>query len=237
MSMVVHHLHPVAKRGPDIPKNVAIAHYDCNHRAKDKYDSPFAAWSVIPVSPAIAREQIIRHHYLHTPGLISHAYGLCDANGVINGVVTFGTASSMRILQSVTSDRQIQVLALNRLWIEDEAPFGAGSWFLARALRQLPSCIVISYADTAVADPRYGTPHSGGIYRACSFSFAGLSRPATEWRLPGSSRNVGRKTPGSAAVPVSVKARYWTATGSPAERRVLRRQCLWPALSYAVVPA
>lgn len=231
MSMVVHHVHPIAKNGPDIRKNVGIAHYDCNHKAKDRYDPPFSEWVVSAVPYETAKEHIEANHYLHRIGLVSFAFGLYDENNVLAGVVTFGSPPSNRITKSVTEGSE-KVLSLSRLWISDDAPFGVGSFFLARALRQLPAAIIVSYADTAITDPRYGTAHSGALYRACSFFYSGTSRPAVEWRLPGGERNVGRDTPGSVPVKVSPKARYWTVTGSQRERRRLRRACLWPVLPY-----
>jgi hypothetical protein len=229
--MVVHHVHPIAKRGPDIKKNVAIAHYDCNHKAKDKYDPPFYSWVVSPIPYHQAKMSIEKHHYLHRVGLVSFAFGLFDGADTLVGVVTFGSPPSQRITQSVTGG-DARVLSLNRLWIADEAPFGAGSFFLARALRQLPQAIIVSYADTEITDPRYGTTHSGALYRACSFAYSGTSAPATEWRLPGGERNVGQKTEGAVPVRVSPKARYWTVTGSRRQRRKLREECLWPVISY-----
>lgn len=230
-SMVVHHLHPIAKNGPDIRKNVALAHYDCNQKAKDRYQSPFSAWVAHQIPVSLARKLVIEHHYLHRMAPMSFAFGLSDGADILRGVISFGSPSSWRTVCSVTEARTSKVLELNRLWISDDAPFGAGSWFIPRALRMLPAAIIIAYADTEITDPRYGTCHDGAIYRACSFLYSGTSRPSTEWRLPGSSRNSGR-VEGAKPVHVSPKARYWTITGPKIQRRALRKECLWPSLEY-----
>jgi 5-methylcytosine-specific restriction endonuclease McrA len=229
-AMVIHHLHPIAKQGPDIPKNVALAHYDCNHKAKDAYDPPFARWVVSQIPITEARTLVKERHYLHRVGPISYAFGLYDNQDRIRGVITFGSPTSNRIVRSVT-DAEVTVLELSRLWIEDQTPFGGGSWFLSRALRMLPAAIVISYADNDVQDP-WGHSHDGGVYRACSLNYSGTSRPATEYRLPGSSRNVGKHTAGSEPHRVSPKSRYWTVTGTARQKRTLRAVMKWPVLPY-----
>jgi len=230
MAAVVHHLHPIAKSGPDIRKNVALAHYRCNHKAKDAYASPFSRYVVAQIESKVARQLIVTKHYLHRATPSSYYFGLYDADDVVVGVVAFGVAPSNRIAKSVTLDAEVKVICLNRLWIDDGVPHGAGSYFLSRALRMLPPALVVAYSDTEVLDPRYGSTHTGGIYRACSFSYSGLSRPNTEWRIPGQGHNVGPSYPGAERFVVTPKARYWTATGTPAQRRALRKRCAWPSL-------
>jgi len=227
-ALVVHHIHPISKGGPDIRKNVAIAHLRCNQATKDTYDPGFNRWAVAPISNILAREVIVERHYLHRGAPISYAYGAFDGDA-LRGVVIFGSPSSHRISKSACDDFSA-VIELNRLWIDDDAPFGIGSWFLSRALISLPPFIVVAYADTAIVDGRYGTHHRGTIYRACSFLYAGVSRPNVEWRIPGKSRNVGKHHSESVRHEVSPKARYWTTTGNRAEKKKLRRMCKWPVL-------
>jgi 5-methylcytosine-specific restriction endonuclease McrA len=231
-SMVVHHVHPIAKHGPDIVKNVALGHYTCNQREKDRYLSPLTDWVVSAIPYATARDAVIEHHYLHRPSPTSYAFGLFDQEGLLRGVATFGTATSRRVVTSITDDPQALVLSFNRLWVDDSAPFGSGSYFVSRALKQLPPAIVVAYADTEVVDPRYQTPHSGGVYRACSFFYAGTSWPNSEWRMPGKARNVGKAQEGSVKVRVSPKSRYWTTTGSARQKKSLRTRCKWASMPY-----
>lgn len=230
-SLVIHHLHPVSKRGPDIASNVAAAHLGCNHEARDRYACPFEGWAVAPIPYPRARDAVVAHHYLHRAPRVSFAYGLVDLDGELRGAVTFGTPSSRRIATSACEDPD-EVIELNRLWIADDVAFGAGSWFLSRALRQLDAAVVVAYADLGVSDPRYGTVHDGGVYRACSFAFAGTSRGNVDWRIPGLTRNVGKHHPDSVRVEVSPKRRYWTLTGSRSDKRRLRQLVRWPSLDY-----
>jgi len=234
-SPVIHHLHPISKNGPDILKNIALAHYDCNHRAKDSYECPLTSYVVMPISAAQARPLIIEHHYLHRATPSSYYFGLVDPDDAIVGVVAFGTPPSHRIVTSITDDRSLKVLSLNRLWIADSAPFGAGSYFVSRALKDLPAAIIVAYSDTDVFDPRYATAHHGGIYRACSFRFAGYSKPNTEWRMPDQGHNVGMSTEGAVRSSVSPKARYWTVTGDKKQKRQLGRAVKWLSLPYAAL--
>jgi len=226
MALSIHHIHPIAKYGPDIAKNVAVSHAICNRQAKDNYHPPFSSWSVAPIPSALARQIVIEKHYLHRSPNVSYAYGVFDDDRKLMGVITFGSSGSMRITQSVCEDAT-KVIELNRLWIDDEAPFGLGSWFVSRALKQLPPYVVIAYADTGASDSRYGTYHDGAIYRACSFNYGGSSKPAYEWRYPGKTRNVGKHTQGSIRVPITSKRRFWTVTGTKADKRNLRRLCKW----------
>lgn len=229
-SEVIHHIHPISKKGPNSLSNVALAHNRCNGRSKTDHTSPFGTdWCVRAIDRAVARTIVKTHHYLHRAPNTSFAFGLYHGDKLM-GVVTFGSPSSWRITRSVCPENVRAVIELTRLWINDEAPFGAASWFVARALKRLPPLIVISYADTAVRDPRNGRAHDGGVYRALSFNYAGKSRPRTEWRLPGKSRNVGKDAPGAVKSPVSAKERYWTVTGNRRQKRILNTLCKWPRL-------
>lgn len=231
-SGTIDHKHPVAKWGPDTMENVAGAHLICNQRAKDNYTNPFANWVVSRISNTLARAIVTEHHYLHRAGPTSYAYGLFDSDDELRGVVCFGSCTSKRIRESVSDDPDIPIHELSRLWVADDTPFGAATWMLSRALKQMPRSIIISYADNGVVDPRYNTAHSGGVYRAASFSYSGTSKPAIEYRMPGLSRSVPRDTPGAVPSLVTPKSRYWTVTGSKTDKKVLRSACKWPIMNY-----
>lgn len=224
-SEVVHHIHPLAKRGPNIIGNVALAHNRCNARAKDFYTSPFLSpdWTVIEIDSRQARQVASENHYLRRPQNVSYAYGLFH-KGILKGMVSFGTPSSYRINRSVCPEAPKVVRELNRLWIDEMVPFGGASWFVSRALKDLPPGIVVSYADTSVQG-RSGN-HDGSVYRALSFQYAGQTKPRKEWRLPGSTRNSG-KVEGAVQHEVSSKHRYWTVTGSKRQKKKLRNLCEW----------
>lgn len=230
-SQVLHHVHPLSKRGPDIAANVFLAHSECNNRQHNIHISPFTeGWSVRPISNKLARDIAKEKHYLHRTPNSSFAFGLFSPDDFEpKGIVIFGTPSSNRISKSICPSNVKLVIELNRLWIDDDAPFGAASWFVSRALKALPPRIVVSYADTAIKDSRDGRAHDGKVYQALSFFYAGKSSPRKEWRMPGSSRNSG-KVPGAEQCEVSAKERYWTVTGTKRDKAALFALSQWPAL-------
>jgi hypothetical protein len=232
LSEVVHHHHPISKKGPDCLENVALAHNECNGHHHAKYESPFLNWSVISIDNALARKTAVENHYLHRAPNVSFGFGLYSPENKLQGIVTFGSPSSNRITKSVCPNNDCKVIELNRLWIDDTTPFGAASWLVSRALKELPPMIIVSYADTDIVDSRNERNHDGSIYRALSFDYAGQSKAKTEYRMPGGTRNVGKITPGSVKSKISSKKRFWTVTGNKREKRILRDICNWNSLPY-----
>ena len=232
MAEVVHHHLPYSKYGPDCLSNVALAHQKCNGHHYDAYECPLndPAWTVRQISSQVARQVALDRHYLRRKQSVSYAYGAFYEDELM-AMVSFGIPGSRRTVDSVCDEPSL-VIELNRLWIADQAPPHMASWFLARALRLLPPHIVISYADTAISDPRNGRNHNGSVYRAMSFNYAGRTTEQTDWVLPGTTRNVGKKTEGSIPIKVSSKERYWTVTGSKRERRKLLQSSKWPMMAY-----
>lgn len=223
---VVNHYHPIALFLAVSGPRLLIAHHRCNGRAGNNYTCPFKDWEVKLIDNSLARETVEKFHYLHRKPNCSFGYGLFSGTE-LKGVVTFGTPSSMRISMSACPSSPRDVIELSRLWIDDEAPFGAASWFVSRALKLLPAKIVVSYADTSIVDPRYGTNHDGTVYTALSFNYAGLTKQAKEWVLPGKNRNVGKHTQGSIPKIIPARHRFWTVTGNKREKKLLRRLCAW----------
>jgi len=187
------------------------------------------------VEPATAAAAVVAHHYLHREPPISHSFGMFDGDDLV-GVCTFGTPPSRHAQMSVCPSSPDLALELNRLWCDDNQPRNSESEFVGACLRHLPPRLVFSYADTAVG-------HVGYIYRALSWNYAGQT-------------DADRRTPRFDYVPANgkhsrdafrsgdfvrvrrePKYRYWTATGTPAERRRLRRICGWPSLPYPHVGA
>ena len=187
------------------------------------------------VESKTASALVIEHHYLHRRPPISHAYALhCD--GEIVGVVTFGTPPSRHLQKSACPSDPAKVIELNRLWVSDSMPRNTESWFVSRAIAMRPPHIVVSYADTA-----HG--HSGYVYRALNFNYAGWS-------------DMERRTPRYDYLPADPtahsrdafrngyvdkvrrrpKVKYWIVTGNKAERRALARLCAWPSLDWNELP-
>lgn len=191
--------------------------------------------SVVPCPASTAARLVIHHHYLHRRPPISHAFALM-VEGRVEGVCTFGVPASRHLQISACRSNPDAVVELNRLWVHDDQPTNTESWFVARALNALPAHIVVSYADT-----RQG--HSGVIYRALSFRYAGWT-------------DMDRKTPRMDYIPSDPtkhtrdasrsgtsdkvrrlpKVKYWTTTGSHGDRRRLAALCTWPSLNWATNP-
>ena len=188
---------------------------------------------VAPISRRQAVDAVVRHHYLHRKCQVRYAYGLLRFDGTLLGVVTFGLPPSPTALRGACPTHPERVIELNRLWVSDTLGRNSETWFLARALRQLPPFIVISYADTA-----HG--HKGYVYRAANFHYAGWSdmerkhprvRPVLD-----NERKHGRWVKSTKKVPLSMKVKYWATTGSRGERRGLARLCKWPILDWKTLP-
>lgn len=186
-----------------------------------------------------AADTVVEHHYLHRRPPISYAYGLFDGGevfGELVGAVTFGIPASRHLQKSACPTSPDTVIELNRLWVHDRMPANTESWFVSRAMKQLPPRIVVSYADTS-----WG--HQGYVYRALNFAYAGWT-------------DMHRKTPRYDYVPAKAdahsreafrtgykdrvrrkpKVKYWRTTGTPAQRRRLAKLCAWPSLDWNELP-
>lgn len=189
---------------------------------------------VEPVDKRLAKEVIVREHYLHRNPPCSFAYGLFEEDELV-GVVIFGTPPSRHLQQSACHSNPALVVELNRLWVHDRMERNTETWFISRALRLMPPRIVVSYADT-----KYG--HYGYVYRAANFLYAGYT-------------DMERKTPRYDYIPWSgghtrdafrngyskrvrrlPKARYWTVTGDRRQRRDLLVIATWPVMDWHLVP-
>lgn len=186
------------------------------------------------ISPKIANEIVVARHYLHRKTNIRHAYGLF-IEGVILGVVTFGTPPSRHLQKGASPSNPNLVIELNRLWVCDTMPKNTESWFVSRALKRLPPFIVVSYADTAEG-------HSGFVYRALNFYYAGWTdmdrkTPRFDYVVPGKhSRDAFR---GDKSLITKVrrkpKHKYWTVTGDRREKREMEEACTLQKLNWKEV--
>lgn len=179
-----------------------------------------------------AQRLMVANHYLHRRTNIINSFGIFRGEECV-GAVTFGAPPSRHLQVGMCRANPNMVIELNRLWVADAEPRNTESWFVAQALRLLPCRIVVSYADSA-------HKHSGFIYRALNFYFAGLTdmdrkTPRYDYIVPGKhSRSAFRSGDGANAVKIRrlPKWRYWTVTGDRRARRDLERLALWPKLSW-----
>ena len=202
--------------------------------------------AVAPVEKRVAQDMVVEHHYLHRRTGISYCYGLWDSDDLggaykygekeLVGVVTFGCPPSRHLQMSACKSDPSLVVELNRLWVHDRMPRNTESWFIARALKQLPPLIVVSYADTKFQ-------HFGHMYRAANFFYAGYTDMERKtprydyipWEAGKHTRDAFRK--GYAKrVRRMPKAKYWTVTGDRRDKKRLLALATWPRLDWHDLP-
>ncbi|QES45189.1 hypothetical protein DEJ49_33145 [Streptomyces venezuelae] len=189
---------------------------------------------VRPMESRDARALAEEKHYLHRKPTVSHAYGLHAGLAAV-GLVTLGSPASGHLQRGACPGDPSCVIELNRLWVDDAMPPNTASWFVSRALRQMPPRIVVSYADTA-----YG--HMGYVYRAMSFRYAGWTdmerrTPRLDYvPLRGGHSREATRSGYRETVRRRPKVKYWTTTGDRRERRRLARLCTWPSLDWRTLP-
>lgn len=121
-------------------------------------------------------EWLLYKHYAKRIPSISYAFGLYDCDNILQGVITFGKPASPSLCVGVCGEHNSKyVYELNRLCVNDGLPKNVLSFFVGKALKMLPSLIVVSYADTS-------QNHNGYIYQATNWIYTGLSDKRTEWR-------------------------------------------------------
>ena len=115
------------------------------------------------------KEWCLKKHYAKRLPPISHAFGLFDANNILQGITTYGTpvSSTLRDLW----DNKYKLMELNRLVINEGLEKNVLSYLVGQSLGQLPKPLVlVSYADTS-------KNHHGYIYQATNWIYTGLSIP------------------------------------------------------------
>lgn len=122
---------------------------------------------------------LIEKHYAHRMPSISYAFGLYRGYELI-GIVTYGSPPSQSLCIGICGKEYSKnVLELNRLCINSDAPKNSASYLIGRTTKMLPrDSIIVSYADTSME-------HIGKIYQATNFIYTGLSDKRTEWREKG----------------------------------------------------
>lgn len=135
-------------------------------------------YSVKEVSRDEYLPYLLEIHYAKRSPSVSYAYGLFR-DGVLVGVVTYGTPPSAPLRRGLAGDDNIsRVIELNRLCLKDNLKNEA-SMLVGKSLRLLPKgLIVISFADTYQG-------HTGIVYQACNFTYHGLSAKRTDWAIKG----------------------------------------------------
>ena len=134
---------------------------------------------VRPVSVKIAKEIIVRNHYLHTmPGGTKLAFGIFSGKHLM-GAVTLGVGP-FNVHRLVAGSTRDDCLVLSRLWLADDLPKNSESRVLAVILRSLGRDTSVKFVAT-YADPSAG--HLGTIYQAGGWLYTGVSGPSVLYDL------------------------------------------------------
>ncbi len=162
------------------------------------------------VSKSEAAELLLRFHYLKDFSKDFKSgwnYGLYENNdfcplnvGGIKGICIFTGLPVPEIAKGafgLERNEQQGLFELSRLCIEPSTQsreYNITSWFVSRAIRQLRKDTevkaIISYADSDF--------HSGTIYRACNFKYAGLTDPKKDFYYADGTKHSRGKIKGAA---------------------------------------
>jgi hypothetical protein len=137
---------------------------------KDKY-------TVKPIDSYLCKEWCLKKHYAKRLPPIEHAFGLWDNNGMMQGIVTYGTpvSSTLRDLWN----NKYKLMELNRLVINEGLEKNVLSFLVAQSFNQMPKpMVLVSYADTS-------KNHHGYIYQATNWFYTGLSAVFKDYYVKG----------------------------------------------------
>ena len=134
-------------------------------------DATLRNLSVLPIPFEMAREIIVRHHYLHAwPGATELAFGVFAANQLLGSLILgAGSPNGYRIVRDAGRD---DCLTLSRLWLSDELPRNSESKAIGEVVRALRQSTTVKFL-ISYADPSQG--HVGTIYQATNWLYTGLS--------------------------------------------------------------
>lgn len=137
---------------------------------KDKY-------TVKPIDSYLCKEWCLKKHYAKRLPPIEHAFGLWDSDGMMQGIVTYGTpvSSTLRELWN----NKYKLMELNRLVINEGLEKNILSFLIAQSFNQMPKpMVLVSYADTS-------KNHHGYIYQATNWFYTGLSAVFKDYYVKG----------------------------------------------------
>ncbi len=127
--------------------------------------------SVSPIPVSIAKQIVIRNHYLHSfPGGTQLCFGVFSENR-LTGALTFGVGPT-NAHRLVNDAEPRECLTLSRLWLNDDLPKNSESRVIGLTLRAIRSHTDVKFV-LSYADPAQG--HRGTIYQAANWVYTGLS--------------------------------------------------------------
>jgi hypothetical protein len=120
-------------------------------------------------------EWLLKKHYAHRIPSITWAFGLYDANNILQGVCTIGKPASPSLCDGICGkEYSFAVFELNRLCVNEGLPPNTLSYFVSRCLSFIRTeAIIVSYADS-------GFNHHGYIYQATNWLYTGITKERTD---------------------------------------------------------
>jgi hypothetical protein len=166
-------------------------------------------YTIDRVTKGEAAELLLRFHYLKDISKTfrsGYNYGLYKKNafsplniGGVKGTCIFTGLPVPEIAKGafgLERNEQQGIFELSRLCIEpttQSEEYNITSWFVSRAIRQLRKDTevkaIISYADS--------DHHTGTIYRACNFKYAGLTDPKKDFYFADGTKHSRGKVKGA----------------------------------------
>ena len=127
---------------------------------------------VRPIPAKIAKEIIVRNHYLHSvPGGTHMTFGVFLEHRLMGAMALgVGPFNAYRLVEGAAP---ADCLTLSRLWLSEELPKNSESRVLGVVLRSLRKHTNLKFL-LSYADPAQG--HLGTIYQATGWIYTGLSQ-------------------------------------------------------------
>src|SRR5690625_7669202 len=89
------------------------------------------------------KEWILKKHYAGRMCPITYKFGLFDNNGIIQGIVTFGTHVSSTLRDLWKS--KYKVIELNRLCVNEGLVKNSLSWFVSKSIKLMSKTLVLVF--------------------------------------------------------------------------------------------
>lgn len=131
---------------------------------------PQERYIVTQITRQDAIDKLQSHHLKRNPQ-ISYAFGMYDKsrNKQLVSVVTFGSPASPSITKGICgADERMNVIELNRLWVDSSVSNDAVMYFLQTAVNRVDKDIIVSYVQ-----PEHD--RVSRLYKGLGFLYLGLT--------------------------------------------------------------
>lgn len=136
---------------------------------------PQDRYYVMQITRKDAVEKLQNHHLRRNPQ-VSFAFGLFDRDRkhMMASVITFGSPASPSLCKGLCGeDERLNVIELNRLWVDSSVSNNAVIYFIQESIRRVPKDIVVSFVQ-----PEHD--RISRIYKQLGFLYTGLTKERTD---------------------------------------------------------